>query len=736
MIKQFSIWLMTACLVSSLMAPASYVSAGTIKSDFTLNTQNSGSISGNYEDGQVLVTIAAPKDTPLTREGDVSFDSHLTVDESWNFGDADVLADTPVEEEFMEDKTLYVVKVSSEDYSTEKMLTKLEDQAYVISAEPDYYMEKMSVSNDPYADYQWYLGSSDKFSSSTAEGIHYADYAQTENHAPIAAVVDTGVDYTHPDLAGHMWKNPYSGLSGTYGYDYGSNDSDPMDEDEDGHGTHCAGVIGAANNNNTGITGVATNVQIMALKVFDSNGRCTTSNVAGAFNYIYTAQSLGANIATINCSWGGSSTTTSMRTLIEKIGEKGALFVFASGNDDVNHDQSQTNICPYDLNSSYAVVVGASTPDDTKASYSDYGAGSVDLFAPGHQILSTINKDTFYPGIYTDEQRASLTSFYTDFSDQNTLFVTADQIEKDDSLSVHYKGIEHSNADFFNRSSGSDEISFSSAYTNSNLLIYVDVTSLNLDKTAEYYVGLDIGMVSSGELRWAHSTFLRSNSIGSFTVYNDHTYLMVMGLEGNLSKISSVFIDNVGISKANPDTSQFGRYNIYDGTSMAAPSVTGAVAVLANTYPSDSAIQRRERLLTCIRQTSGVTGYCKTGGILDLSKIPTATYTTETQTKTTTTSSTKKTTKVKVKKIKLNKKKATLRYKKKLKLKATVTPKKATNKKVKWYVSNKKYAKVTQKGVVTAKKKGIGHTVKVYAKAKDGSKKKAYCKVTIKKAKK
>ena len=76
-----------------------------------------------------------------------------------------------------------------------------------------------------------------------------------------------------------------------------------------------------------------------------------------------------------------------------------------------------------------------------------------------------------------------------------------------------------------------------------------------------------------------------------------------------------------------------------------------------------------------------------------------------------------------------------MKYKKKLKLKATITPKNATNKKVKWTVSNKKYATVTQKGVVKAKKKGIGHTVKVYAKAKDKSGKKAYCKVTLKKKK-
>ena len=163
---------------------------------------------------------------------------------------------------------------------------------------------------------------------------------------------------------------------------------------------------------------------------------------------------------------------------------------------------------------------------------------------------------------------------------------------------------------------------------------------------------------------------------------------------------------------------------------MAAPCVSGAVALLSQRYPGDTTSQRRTRLLTCVRQTTGVSTYCSSGGILDLSKLTTASYA-NTSSSTTTTKK-----KVKVKKIKLNKKKATLYYKKKLKLKATVTPKNATNKKVKWSVSRKKYATVTQKGVVKAKKKGIGHTIKVYAKAKDGSEKKAYCKIKIKKRKK
>ncbi|MBO5486671.1 MAG: Ig-like domain-containing protein [Eubacterium sp.] len=161
---------------------------------------------------------------------------------------------------------------------------------------------------------------------------------------------------------------------------------------------------------------------------------------------------------------------------------------------------------------------------------------------------------------------------------------------------------------------------------------------------------------------------------------------------------------------------------------MAAPVVTSAVALLANAYPKDTAAQRKERLFSCVRKVNSLSSACVTGGILDLSKIKTAKVTT-----TSSGSSTTSTKKVSVKKVKLNKKKATLKYKKKLKLKASVTPKNATNKKVKWTVSNKKYATVTQKGVVKAKKKGIGHTVKVYATAKDGSKKKAYCKVKIKK---
>jgi uncharacterized protein YjdB len=196
-----------------------------------------------------------------------------------------------------------------------------------------------------------------------------------------------------------------------------------------------------------------------------------------------------------------------------------------------------------------------------------------------------------------------------------------------------------------------------------------------------------------------------------------------------------------------------------DGTSMAAPVITGAVAVLSAMFPSDSTLQRKERLLSCVRTVSSLSDKCKTGGIVDMSLFASSKVSEQTSVSDSVSDSSSGSVSdsssgnasdsvldstsdgdsagddsvVLVKKITLNKKKAKLRYKKKLKLTATITPYNASNKKVKWTVSKSKYATVTQKGVVKAKKKGISHTVKVYASAKDGSGKKAVCKVTIRK---
>lgn len=708
-------WMLSVLLVFSLIAPEQ-----TIQAEEQLPVQET---EGAYVEGEVLVTLTSPEKTDLTEEGTTSFDEEITVENTWNFG------------------ATYISEVSSDSYTTEELMDELEDENNVLSVEPNYYRYKMDI-NDTYYNQQWYLNGDGAYQG-TSDGIQYDTLNQPSGQEDtVVAVVDTGIDYTHEDLAAHMWVNPYSSssLAGTYGYDFGDNDSDPMDDDEDGHGTHCAGVISAVSDNQTGIRGVS-KAKLMALKIFNSSGEASDSAIIGAFNYIYRAQSLGTKIAAINCSWGGGgSTSTTIQSLIEKIGEKGGLFIFAAGNDNVNHDSiSGKTSCPYDLNSNYVVKVGASDPNDKKASFSDYGKSTVDLFAPGDRIFSTVNSNVFFPSSYDENKREELCEFYTALDTADTEIYTPSEVGRMSST-LFYWGKSYSTEDYYgNAGSGSLSVSISALGKSSTLELYLDVTALGLNKGSRYYLSYELGIPDDSSLYWEHHTSVSKSS--SFVTSNGKTYLRLVKLSGNFSSTSNVYIDNIGISKANLNSSVLGKYNTLSGTSMAAPVVSAVTALLAAIYTGDNAGERRNRLLNSTRTITNLSSYCVTGGILDLGKISTASTTyasgfvQDSTPAGTITQNTSSTTKILVTKVKLNKKKATLRYGKKLKLKATVTPKNATNKKVKWSVSNTKYAKVTQKGVVQVKKKGIGHTVKVYAKAKDKSGKKAYCKVKLKKKK-
>ena len=219
--------------------------------------------SDNYVEGEAIVTLNASSETGLAKEGTASFDSDIEVENSWDFGPA----------KKKKGKNLYLSEVHSDTYSTKELIEKLKKQDNVVAAEPNYYRYKLATTNDTYADEQWYLDGTGAYQT-TSSGIQYKNRIQTSNDSDtIVAVVDTGIDYTHEDLTAHMWKNPYDQLElpGTYGYDFGDYDSDPMDEDEDGHGTHCAGVISAVSDNNKGICGIS-NAKLRALKVFNSAG--------------------------------------------------------------------------------------------------------------------------------------------------------------------------------------------------------------------------------------------------------------------------------------------------------------------------------------------------------------------------------------------------------------------------------------------------------------------------------
>jgi subtilisin family serine protease len=206
------------------------------------------------------------------------------------------------------------------------------------------------------------------------------------------AIIDTGVDYNHPDLSANMWKNsgeiPANGIDDdgngvvddVFGFNAINTSGDPMDDH--GHGTHVAGTVGAVGNNGLGVAGVAWNVKLMAVKFLGASGGGTTFQATAAINY---AVEMGADI--INASWGASSSSSILADAVKDAVDAGVLFVAAAGNSGLNTDQKAHYPSGYDYPG--VIAVGASDSSDGLASFSNYGSNTVDIAAPGVGIIST-----------------------------------------------------------------------------------------------------------------------------------------------------------------------------------------------------------------------------------------------------------------------------------------------------------------------------------------------------------
>ena len=277
-------------------------------------------------------------------------------------------------------------------------LASLRANANVLYAEPDYIVRPSRTPNDPMFFRQWGL-------QNTA--VPGADISAPEawstaigNDGVIIAVIDTGVDYNHPDLVDNMWVNtseiPDNGLDDdgngyiddVHGWNFSSIDTlllglpenDPMDYF--GHGTHVAGIIGATGNNGVGVVGVNWNVRIMAVNFLGAVGMGLTSDAILALEY---AWQNGARVS--NNSWGGGAFSQALQDAIQIAGMNGHLFVAAAGNSASDNDALPFYPSSYDL--PYVVSVAASDLNDQLASFSCFGKNSVDLAAPGDSILST-----------------------------------------------------------------------------------------------------------------------------------------------------------------------------------------------------------------------------------------------------------------------------------------------------------------------------------------------------------
>jgi subtilisin family serine protease len=274
-------------------------------------------------------------------------------------------------------------------------IAALKKRASVRFAEPDYILHADVVPNDPRFGDLWGLQNTGQpilgTTGTPGADIHAVPAwdISTGSSSVVVGVVDTGIDYTHPDLAGNVWSNP-GGIggcaAGTHGFNAITRTCDPRDDNN--HGSHVSGTIGAVGNNSLGVVGVNWTVTLMGLKFLDATGSGTTADAITAIDFAVQAKIAGVNVRVLSNSWGGGAFSQALLDEINKANANDILFVAAAGNNATNNDTAPHY--PSSYNAPNVVAVAATDQTDALASFSNFGPTSVHLGAPGVNVLSTI----------------------------------------------------------------------------------------------------------------------------------------------------------------------------------------------------------------------------------------------------------------------------------------------------------------------------------------------------------
>jgi len=306
------------------------------------------------------------------------------------------------------------------DLTVQEAVQTYEDSPDVEYAEPNFKLYPTAVPNDPAFDKLWGLNNAGQSIGGQA-GTLDADIdapeawnVSTGNATVVVGVIDEGIDISHPDLRDNIWRNPdevpgdgvdndnNGYVDDVNGYDFANNDASVYDPDSitgqgDEHGTHVAGTIAATGDNGVGVTGVNWDAQVASLKFLGPDGGYT-SDAVEAVNY-----AVKEKIPISNNSWGGGGYSQSLRDAIARADAAGPLFVAAAGNggsDGVGDNNDATPHYPSSYDVPNVISVAATDNRDALASFSNYGNNSVDLAAPGVDILSTLpgNRYGYYSG--------------------------------------------------------------------------------------------------------------------------------------------------------------------------------------------------------------------------------------------------------------------------------------------------------------------------------------------------
>ena len=297
-----------------------------------------------------------------------------------------------------------VVRTSGSSAIDHEYVKNLLASGLVDYVEPNYIYHAQATPNDSMYSQLWGMHNTGQTGGTADIDIDAPEaWSIVTGGTTVVGVVDTGVDYNHPELRDNMWVNPgeIAGnsidddnngyIDDVHGINAITNSGNPFDDNS--HGTHCSGTIGGVGNNGAGVVGVNWNTKIMGLKFLDANGSGSTTAAIKTIEYAVMMKQRGTNIRVLSNSWGGGGSSQALQSAIEAANTAGILFVAAAGNDSSDND----SVPSYPANYSVPNVISVAAIDHNGnlASFSNYGRTKVHLAAPGVSIVSTIPGSLF-----------------------------------------------------------------------------------------------------------------------------------------------------------------------------------------------------------------------------------------------------------------------------------------------------------------------------------------------------
>ena len=306
---------------------------------------------------------------------------------------------TSIIREYKTIKGLQHLKLS-QGMSMTQALRAFSKSPEVLYAEPNYIVRAFVEPNDARYPELWGLHNTGQNGGTVGADIHAPETwnLTTGSSNPVIAVIDTGIDYTHPDLAANIFSNTadcYSNgidndgngyINDCHGINVIADNGNPMDDN--GHGTHVAGTIGAVGTNGSGVAGVNWTANIMACKFLDKDGYGDDAGAIACLDYVATMKDRGVNIVATNNSWGGGTYSQALSDAIDAQRQRGILFVAAAGNNSDNNERIFTYPCSY--SSPNILCIAASDENDNFCTFTNIGIHIVHIAAPGKNILSTV----------------------------------------------------------------------------------------------------------------------------------------------------------------------------------------------------------------------------------------------------------------------------------------------------------------------------------------------------------